>query len=46
MTEPRAVGLASLERSGDVSVIPAGRGPRIVEVRVEAGVQTIRIELG
>ena len=46
MTEPRGVGLASLERSGDVSVIPADRGVRIVEVRVEAGVQTIRIDLG
>jgi uncharacterized membrane protein YcaP (DUF421 family) len=46
MTEPRGVGLASLERSGDVSVIPANRGLRIVEVRVEAGVQTIRVELG
>jgi hypothetical protein len=29
-----------------VSVIPIDRGLRIVEVRVEAGVQTIRVELG
>jgi len=27
-------------------VIPVDRGLRIVEVRVEAGVQTIRVELG
>jgi hypothetical protein len=36
---------ARLERIGDVRVIPANRGLRIVEVRVEAGVQTIRVEL-
>jgi uncharacterized membrane protein YcaP (DUF421 family) len=45
LTDPREVGLASLERSGDVSVIPAHRGLRIIEVRVEAGVQTVRVEL-
>jgi uncharacterized membrane protein YcaP (DUF421 family) len=36
---------ARIERSGRVSVIQASRGPRILEVEVAAGVQTIRIEL-
>lgn len=36
---------AHLERNGDVSVIPKQREPRVLEVRVEQGVQTIRIEL-
>lgn len=36
---------ARLERNGEISVV--GRSaPRIVEVRVEQGVQTVRIELG
>ena len=34
-----------LERSGDVSAIPAHRGLRVVDVRVEAGVQAIRVEI-
>ena len=37
--------LAYLERSGDVSVIPAPAVPRVVDVQVAAGVQTVRIEL-
>ncbi|HWG85384.1 MAG TPA: YetF domain-containing protein [Deinococcales bacterium] len=36
---------ARMERSGDVSLITARREPRVVEVRVEAGVQTVRVEL-
>jgi uncharacterized membrane protein YcaP (DUF421 family) len=45
MTDPRHVGRACLERSGDVSVIPHDRSLRVLDVHVEAGVQTIRIEL-
>lgn len=33
------------ERSGDISIIPRSTAPRVVEVAVEAGVQTVRIEL-
>jgi len=36
---------AYLERSGDISVIPRRGEPRVVEVTVQAGVQTVRIEL-
>lgn len=36
---------ARLERSGRVSVVQAAPGPRILEIGVAAGVQTIRIEL-
>ncbi len=36
---------ARLERSGSVSVIEAKAPPKIVEVQVAAGVQTVRIEL-
>jgi uncharacterized membrane protein YcaP (DUF421 family) len=41
------VKLASLERSGNISVIPRRPhdGPRVVEVRVAEGVQTVRVEL-
>lgn len=45
MTDPRHVGRACLERSGDVSVIPHDRSLRVLDIHVEAGVQTIRIEL-
>jgi uncharacterized membrane protein YcaP (DUF421 family) len=47
VTEPGAVKVARLERSGDISVIPREKekGPRVVEVSVHAGVQTVRIEL-
>ena len=35
-----------LERNGSISVQPRSRDePRVIEVRVEAGVQTVRIEL-
>lgn len=37
---------AYLERSGDISVIKRDRPPRVVEVQVEQGVQTVRVELG
>jgi uncharacterized membrane protein YcaP (DUF421 family) len=36
---------ARLERSGRMSVVKAKREPRILEVQVAAGVQTVRIEL-
>ena len=35
---------ARLERSGKVSVVKRAE-PRVVEVRVEAGVQVVRVEL-
>jgi uncharacterized membrane protein YcaP (DUF421 family) len=37
---------ARLERSGKMSVIRARGEPRVVEVRVAEGVQTVRLELG
>jgi uncharacterized membrane protein YcaP (DUF421 family) len=39
------VDAARLERSGDISVVPRSRGPRVVDVPVDDGVQTVRIEL-
>ncbi len=36
---------AYLERNGDISVIKRKGSPRIIEVKVEQGVQTVRIEL-
>jgi len=44
-TDPAKVELAYLERSGDISVIPRTSEPRILDVSVEDGVQTVRIEL-
>ncbi len=37
---------ARFERNGKVSIVKKESKPRIVEVRVEAGVQTVRIEIG
>ncbi len=37
---------ARLERNGDISVVRAEKPPRVVEVRVVDGAQTVRIELG
>ena len=37
---------ARLERNGAISVVQAEKPPRVVEVRVADGVQTVRIELG
>ncbi|MGB3693003.1 MAG: YetF domain-containing protein [Spirulinaceae cyanobacterium] len=37
--------LACVEKSGDVSVIPEKTPPQIIEVTVESGVQTIKIQL-
>ncbi len=36
---------ARLERSGNLSVIKAKPSPKVVEVRVQDGVQTVRIEI-
>ncbi len=35
-----------LERSGDLSVIERDSEPRVVEILVQDGVQTVRLELG
>ncbi|MFL6237442.1 MAG: DUF421 domain-containing protein [Thermoanaerobaculia bacterium] len=45
LTDPRKVKEARFERNGKVSVVKKESEPRIVEVRVEAGVQTVRIEI-
>lgn len=37
--------LAYMERDGSISVVPKSSGPKILEVAVEDGVQTIRIAL-
>lgn len=37
---------AYLERNGTISIIPREQGPRVVDVDVADGVQTVRIELG
>jgi uncharacterized membrane protein YcaP (DUF421 family) len=42
---PDHVAEARLERSGEVSVVKAHR-PKVVEVSVAEGVQTVRIEIG
>jgi uncharacterized membrane protein YcaP (DUF421 family) len=40
------VGEARLERSGNLSVIKAHAEPKVMEVTVQNGVQTVRIEIG
>jgi uncharacterized membrane protein YcaP (DUF421 family) len=37
---------AYLERSGNISIIREAEEPRILEVKVEEGVQTVRIQIG
>ena len=44
-TDPAKIQLAYLERNGNISVIPCKSEPRIVNVSVADGVQTVRIEL-
>jgi uncharacterized membrane protein YcaP (DUF421 family) len=48
VTDPAQVEVARFERSGEISVVPRAkdREPRILEVGVREGVQTVRIELG
>ena len=41
--DPSQVRLSYLERDGSISVIPRKDGPRLLEVSVEDGVQTVRI---
>jgi uncharacterized membrane protein YcaP (DUF421 family) len=44
-TDPSKIKRAYLERNGSISVIPFENEPRILDVRTEQGVQTIRIKL-
>lgn len=44
--DPANVQLAYFERNGTISVIPFKARPQVLDVAVEKGVQTIRIELG
>lgn len=45
--DPSQVKEARFERNGDISVLKKEKGePRVVEVRVQEGVQTVRIEIG
>ncbi|HYG87427.1 MAG TPA: YetF domain-containing protein [Azospirillum sp.] len=46
VTRVDQVAEARLERNGDISVIRAKSEPRVVVIRVEQGVQTVRVELG
>ncbi|HEV8232782.1 MAG TPA: YetF domain-containing protein [Thermoanaerobaculia bacterium] len=45
VSDPKEVGMACLERNGEISAIPSRREPRVVQVGVREGVQTIRIEV-
>ena len=45
VADPEQVHEARLERSGKVSVIKKASEPRVVQVRVADGVQTVRLEL-
>ena len=45
LTDPERVQLAYLKRSGGISVIPRKSELRVVNVSVQDGVQTMRIEL-
>lgn len=44
-TDPKRFKRATMERNGSISVVPYDREPQIVQVLVEDGVQTIRIQL-
>ena len=44
-TDPAKIRLAYLERNGDISVIPFKGEPRVLDVSVAGGVQTVRIEI-
>jgi uncharacterized membrane protein YcaP (DUF421 family) len=43
MPDPRQVRLSYLERDGSISLVPCPRAPRILDVAVVDGVQTVRI---
>ncbi len=42
--DPAKVQIARLERSGEISALPREGEPQVVEVTVEEGVQTVRVE--
>lgn len=44
-TDPAKIQLAYMERNGKISVQPYPQEPRVVDVSVQPGVQTVRIEL-
>ena len=44
-TDPASIRLAYLERSGKIRVIPFEGEPRVLDVSVADGVQTVRIEI-
>lgn len=46
LSGPEQVAEGRLERNGDISLIRAKPEPKIVEIRVADGVQTVRVELG
>jgi uncharacterized membrane protein YcaP (DUF421 family) len=43
--DPKQIRRAYMERNGDISVVPYKKEPRILDVSVEQGVQSIRIKL-
>lgn len=43
--DPSTIRLGYLERNGRISLIPEEREPRVVEVDVRDGIQTVRIEI-
>ena len=45
LTEPSQVEIARLESGGEISVLPKDKKPQIIDVNVEDGIKTIRIEL-
>lgn len=44
-TDPASIELAYLERNGHISIVPFKHQPRVIDVCVEDGVQSVRIEL-
>ena len=44
--DPAKIRRAHMERNGKISVVPYRREPRVVDVAVKDGVQTVRIDLG
>jgi uncharacterized membrane protein YcaP (DUF421 family) len=43
--DEKRVAEARLERNGEISIVERPREPRVVEVRVAEGIQTVRIEI-
>jgi uncharacterized membrane protein YcaP (DUF421 family) len=43
--DEKRVAEARLERNGEISVVERPREPRVVEIRVAEGIQTVRIEI-